>query len=137
MKEETKILKLMCWWIERSSSLAFTGFPVACLSFLLSFIFFHSDERMYGKQRLYGSKKETPLFPYYLRFFLLPASLAFSFSLFCCFFSAPFSSVFLFFLCSFFLPLVRSLEGFIYSLTYLYLEKIQCINSRMQIPDDV
>jgi len=38
-----------------------------------------------------------------------------------------------FFLC----PLARSLEGLIYSLTYLYLGKIQCINSRMQIPADL
>jgi hypothetical protein len=71
-----------------------------------------------------------------LLFFSCSFLLGFSL-LFMLFFSAPFSSVFLFFLCSFFLPLVRSLEGFIYSLTYLYLEKIQCINSRMQIPADV
>jgi hypothetical protein len=34
-------------------------------------------------------------------------------------------------------PLARSLEGLIYSLIYLYLGKIQCINSRMQIPADL
>ena len=37
----------------------------------------------------------------------------------------------------FFCPLARSLEGLIYSLTYLYLGKIQCINSMMQIPADL
>jgi hypothetical protein len=44
------------------------------------------------------------------------------------FFSAPFSPVFSSFLCSFFLRFStsspRSLEGLIYSLTYLYLGKI-------------
>ena len=75
-----------------------------------------------------------------LRFPSLSFAVSFSalFSLFFSYFSAPF----LLFFCSlspiFFLPpLARSLEGFIYSLTYLYLRKIQCINSRMQIPADV
>jgi hypothetical protein len=40
-------------------SLGFSGFTVACLSFLL-FFFFHSDERI---------KERTPMFPCYLRFF--------------------------------------------------------------------
>jgi hypothetical protein len=37
----------------------------------------------------------------------------------------------------FFCLRARSLEGLIYSLTYIYLEKIQCINSRMQISADL
>jgi hypothetical protein len=60
------------------------------------------------------------------------------------FFSVPYSLFFssvsalsLLFSALLFPPLARSLEGFIYSLTYLYLGKIQCINSRMQIPADV
>jgi hypothetical protein len=93
-----------------------------------------------------GSKKKNLYVPL-LSVFSLPASVAFFFSvsLFAVFFFLPltlrFSLIFLpslFYFSALFLPpLARSLEGFIYSLTYLYLGKIQCINSRMQIHADV
>ena len=56
----------------------------------------------------------------YLHYALLLLFFCLSFSIFCLLF---FSS-----------PPTRSLKGLIYSLIYLYLGKIQCINSRMQIP---
>jgi hypothetical protein len=155
MTEETRILKLMCWWIERSSSLASTGFPVACLSFLLSFVSFTVTKGCMGTKGSMDQRKKPLCSPvtcvfllFILLFFFLLSLFSFSVSFLCSLFSAFFTyfsalsflffcSLFFFF-CSLFLPpLARSLEGFIYSLTYLYLGKIQCINSRMQIPTDV
>jgi len=147
MTEETRILKLMCWWIERSSSLASTGFPVACLSFLLSFVSFTVTKGCRGTKGSMDQRKK-PLCSPVTCVFLLFILLFFFCSLFFRFLSPfyalsflRFSPIFLpslFYFSALFLPpLARSLEGFIYSLTYLYLGKIQCINSRMQIPADV
>jgi len=90
-------------------------------SLFSSLFFFHSDERI--------KEKKTSMFPCYLCFHSLPL-LRFSF-LSLAVFSAFFSLFFLLFCCSpfffsalFLLPLARSLEGFIYSLEYLYLGKI-------------
>jgi len=93
-----------------------------------------------------GSKKKKPLCSPAICVFTPCLCCVFLFvSLFAVFFFLPltlrFSLIFLpslFYFSALFLPpLARSLEGFIYSLTYLYLGKIQCINSRMQIPADV
>jgi len=70
----------------------------------------------------------TDFFFYLLRFLFTLPLLRFFLSFSLLFFSAPFSPVFSSFLCSFFLRFStsspRSLEGLIYSLTYLYLGKI-------------
>ena len=101
----------------------------SCLFFLL---FPHSNSRMQERNSLCFSA-----FFFYclsLAFFLSFFSYPLSRSLFFSYFSAPF---FCYFSALFLPPFARSLKGFIYSLTYLYLGKIQCINSRMQIPADV
>jgi hypothetical protein len=77
--------------------------------------------------------------PCSLCFFFLLFFSSFFLLVFClsCSFFPPVCVSFPLLFLSFFLPLARSLEGLIYSLTYLYLEKIQCTNSRMQIPADL
>ena len=59
----------------------------------------------------------------------LPFSILSSLFLFFCSLFALFLSVFT--------SVSRSLEGLIYSLTYLYLGRIQCINPVTQIPTDL
>jgi len=104
----------------------------ANVCFLYSPLFSANNTRMQNRKHLL-----------FAAFFTLPL-LCFLFLLFAMFFSVPYSLFFssvsalsLLFSALLFPPLARSLEGFIYSLTYLYLGKIQCINSRMQIPADV
>jgi len=99
-------------------------FFLVSLFFFIFFLFYCLPSRPHSNT---GEGKKLPLFSV---FFFSPTaclSFVFFFSLF--FFpSPPF----------FFLPLLaRSLEGLIYSLIYLYLGKIQCINSTMQIPADL
>jgi hypothetical protein len=88
------------------------------------FFFFHTDERIKEKKPL-CSPAICVFTPCLCCVFLFCLSL-------CCFFFLPltlrFSLIFLpslFYFSALFLPpLARSLEGFIYSLTYLYLGKI-------------
>jgi len=89
--------------------------------FFIFFLFYCLPSRPHSNT---GEGKKLPLFSMFFFSRLLPASLSY--------FSSPFS--FLFFLSAlpfFFCPFARSLEGVICSLTYIYLGKIQCINSRM------
>jgi hypothetical protein len=87
--------------------------------FCLRLFFFSFSFSQYRK----NARKKTP--SVFWVFFSPTTGLSCVFS--CLFFC--FSLLFLFFSP----PFARSLEGLIYSLIYLYLGKIQCINSRMQI----
>jgi len=127
------MLKLMCWWIERSSSFAFIGFPVACLSFLLSFVSFTVTKGCMGTKGSMDQRTKplcspvtcvfTNSLPLVFFFFLLLCSFFFLFSpFFLLFFCSPLLLFFLYSLlsflifCSLFPAPVRSLEGLIYSL---------------------
>jgi len=116
-----------------SASLLF--FVSSCLRFFSHTLpFFFSP--LFVPMKTFTVEKMNPcsLCFFFLLFFSWFFLLVFCLS--CSFFPPVCVSFPLLFL-SFFLPLARSLEGLIYSLTYLYLEKIQCINSRMQIPTDL
>jgi len=109
-----------CLFMVSLSFLVFSAFSSPHSPLLLAFLI---------SQQRKDEGKKLPLFSAFF-FPLLTACLSciFFLSFFFCFFFLLFLS---------FSPFTRSLEGLIYSLTYLYLGKIQCINSGMQILADL
>jgi len=137
---------VLCWWSCRACLCVFLAFDCVVLmvfSALPLSRFFFLSSSLFFFTVMKGSKKEplcslvicTILSSHYLFLFSFFCSLPFlllSSSFLSCFPSFFFIILFLFSL----LPLGHQ-RGLIHSLIYLYLGKIQYINSRMQIPADL